>query len=362
MASTYTRANSPWIWIRYKTAHGKWCAKATKYRKDNLGDQRQAKLLARKQSEIEATQRPNDKQEQFDYWVVAWIKATYEHRENETCNKFLRCWRHIAQFLEKVEVTHPRQITYNHAWAYREHREKLGRQLNTIIHEMKVFALVMKQAVRRGWADKNPFEKLGWKRTTPKRSPAWTDEQIACVASVISEAPHWMQCTFWLGLYQAARLRQSSIPLSAIDWERSRIYWPGNRVKGGEPFAQEIDKRCRHHLLALVKKREGKTTLCDMPWDPSLQWRKFLDKINKDLLKNLSHHGLRRTWISRAALNGVPQAAAKAFAHHDSSMVHEIYQEVSPAAAAHYLDAVALPSFEEIQKPSLEASRDNGEE
>jgi hypothetical protein len=55
MASIYHKNCSPVIWIRYKNEEDKWKGKPTQYRWNNFGEVRQAKLLARKQTEIEQT-------------------------------------------------------------------------------------------------------------------------------------------------------------------------------------------------------------------------------------------------------------------------------------------------------------------
>ena len=69
MASLYTRSRSPFFWIRFKDEAGKWQGKATGYRRDNLGDARQAKLLARRMTEEERQRRPHGHGEAFEHWV-----------------------------------------------------------------------------------------------------------------------------------------------------------------------------------------------------------------------------------------------------------------------------------------------------
>jgi hypothetical protein len=61
-------------------------------------------------------------------------------------------------------------------------------------------------------------------------------------------------------------------------------------------------------VLAKVVEHRRKlacTTLCDLPKLPSLEMRRFLDTLLPiDAgFKNLSHHGLRTSWITKAALN-----------------------------------------------------------
>ena len=58
MASTYRRADFPFIWIRYKSDSGVWKSANTGYRQDNIGDQKQAELLAKRKSLEEMANKP----------------------------------------------------------------------------------------------------------------------------------------------------------------------------------------------------------------------------------------------------------------------------------------------------------------
>jgi integrase len=83
----------------------------------------------------------------------------------------------------------------------------------------------------------------------------------------------------------------------------------------------------------------GKSMLCEIPLLPSVEWRKFLDELG---LQHLVHHGLRATWITRAALAGVPESLAKRFVNHASSQVYVIYQKITAIDLMPMLDALAL--------------------
>jgi hypothetical protein len=47
MAGTYRCPDSPFIWIRYKSDSGAWKSANTEHRQDNIGDRKQAELLAK---------------------------------------------------------------------------------------------------------------------------------------------------------------------------------------------------------------------------------------------------------------------------------------------------------------------------
>jgi integrase len=189
---------------------------------------------------------------------------------------------------------------------------------------------------------------MGLKRTPTKEKKPWLPEQVQTVADAIGAQADWMQASFILGYYQAARLRQCEVPLKDIDLQRRRItYWRTLKgrplTKGNKPFSQPIAKAAIPLLRALIERRRkaGHADLCTIPVLPSVEWRRFLDSLG---LKEISHHGLRVTWITQAALSRrkISREEAKAFVNHGSTAVHEIYQRLNADDVAHVADALGL--------------------
>jgi len=87
------------------------------------------------------------------------------------------------------------------------------------------------------------------------------------------------------------------------------------------------------------RKASGKKTLSDIPTGakgskqkpPSVQWREYLDSLG---IFDVSHHDLRRTWVTKAALAGIPEAIACRFSNHSSLTVHRIYQRFTTSDVA----------------------------
>jgi integrase len=233
-------------------------------------------------------------------------------------------------------------------WRKRNGTKKLcsngGNGRNTAINEIKFLAQVLDEAVEREYVQKNVARKLGIKKEAPSEKFAWSNGEVAIVAKALEERDKygWMHVTFLMGLYQAVRLRQAQIPISRIDFRRRIIDYPSGNVKGGKGYSQPIDVAFFPILQDLVEHRKslGKATLCDLPkFGPSIEWRTFLDGLG---LKHLVHHGLRATWITNAALAGVPESLAKRFVNHASSQVHAIYQKITATDLMPMLDALAL--------------------
>jgi integrase len=408
MASTFTRPDSPFVWLRFKEKDAagvwKWRSRKTGYRKDNFGDRRQAEELAKDVSrdariaaaseEVDRAEASEDsggadglggtegavdgaraggagrsggagggsgrsgRSDHWDDWVDKWLVDTYGAAKTQTLTVYQRYWRRFRPWLLAEKVTGPRQVTFNLALRYKLMRERNETGVNTIIHELKFLGVVMNEAIRRGFAAHNPCQKMGLKRAPQKGKDPWTVAQVAAVAERIHEQPDWMQATFILGLYQAARLRQCEVPLADIDLERRRItYWrtvAGRPlVKGNKPFTQPLAEAALPLLGDLMARRRagGYESLCDIPACPSLEWRVFLDSLG---FANISHHGLRATWITRAALNRdrVSREEAMRFVNHGSTSVHALYQRLNADDVSRVADALGLPVFQPVKAPS----------
>jgi len=113
--------------------------------------------------------------------------------------------------------------------AYVGWREKHGGGRNSAALELRIFGLVVDEAIRRQMTERNPARNLRIKQTPPKEKSVWNDAELATVDTALV-APRtkygWMRASFLLGRFQASRLGQSVVPLSAIDLQRSVIHWP----------------------------------------------------------------------------------------------------------------------------------------
>ena len=109
-----------------------------------------------------------------------------------------------------------------------------------------------------------------------------------------------------------------------MDLDRNTICYPAALVKTAADFAQPVDPRFAPILKGLIAEAvwAGDATICAVPWDASLRFRSVFKKLK---LTHLCHHGMRSTWITRAAIAGVKEAEAMAFVFHSSRKVHAVY-------------------------------------
>lgn len=346
MASVYRKGESDIIWVRYKDAEGKWKGKATGYRWSNAGDVRQAGLVVRRLSEEEAAARAAGSQSDrvLDDWVLPWIIGTYAGGSANTLTNYKRLWRTLSKWRKLRNINVAAQIRREHAMEYLQWRMKSAGK-NQAISELKFLSMVLKEAKGRGHIAENPLTKLGLKKTPQAEKLLWQDHHLVKAAKYLEKhGKHWMVCAFYFGVYQAARLRQCQVPISAIDFEAGVIHYPAACVKGRTGFSQPIDPRFIPKLQQLVDYAHGHQKdgmLCTLPWDASLQFRHAFDAAR---LPGLCHHGLRATWITRAASAGVSESLAMAFCHHESREVHRIYKQLTSVAVAHVPALLSLPS------------------
>ena len=98
-------------------------------------------------------------------------------------------------------------------------------------------------------------------------------------------------------------------------------------MKKGRPHSQPIDPKFLPVLTEIVAHRRKltKATLADLPLLRGVEMREFLDGLlDQDAgFSQLSHHGLRTTWITRAALSEgkITETFAKRFVDHASTEI-----------------------------------------
>jgi hypothetical protein len=352
--------------MRFLDDAGEWQGKPTSYKKDNIGDQRQAKLLARRKSELEAARRTVCGMQLAD-WVLPWLIAKYGKNGTTTLDVYKRMWRALQRYHAEHKIKTAPQISRGFIMSYLAWRMENGAGRNQAIDEIKFMGMIVDEAILLGHCSANPIRKPGLKKNATKGKEIWTDEQyIEVEKHILKTKCHWQQCSFYFGKFQACRLRQCQVPLRCIRFDLNTIQYPDIVVKGGEAYAQPIDPRFRPILERLVEnaKAQGLRVLCEIPWDASLRWRVTLDRCG---FEDICHHGLRASWITRAAENRVSESEAMAFCHHKDREVHRIYKKVSVAAIAHVPAAVPFPGepsrpLGPLASDSARASSSNAEE
>jgi integrase len=345
MASVYRRKNSKVWYIKYKTADGKWKDKSTGLRIDDISQTATAKRLEKAKTLEEVSLRPMRSGADWDAWVANWISERWGHKPvGRTIKLYTSAWKHLQVYFKEVDVRTPLAVSREHLSQYIPWRSRHGGGRNVAIYELRFLGAVLDEAINRGFVERNVSRGLRPHKEKQTEKSAWTDAEIANVGSAVEELDRygWMRVTLLLGLFQACRIGQCAVPLADIDLSAPTLTY--SSTKGDRPFTHSIDQRVLSAIADIVRYRQsaGASTLCDLPYMCSVHWRILLDCLN---LPHLSHHGLRVTWITRAARAGVPENIAMRFVNHSSTAVHQIYQKLSVGDVAESLSKISMPEL-----------------
>lgn len=337
-ASLYKRAGSPFFWLKPK--NGK--ARSTKLRHAVVGEARQAHDLKERESakERQAFTEP----ERWDRWVTKYIQERYEDSP-KSLRRYGQRWKAIRSFLGRHGVLYPKQLTFEVASRYLEWRRAGDRDYgvyavarNTAIYEVKFLGLLMRRAINFGYATSNPCAAMGLKKTKPQPKPEFTDAELNLVWREIQTEAEWMRVAFEISLYTGCRLNETAVPLDCVDLKRKFIHFPD--TKGDRPFTVPM----RDELVPLFRRllAEGRPVACVHHSHPSLEFRRFFDRIKLD---KHTFHCCRVSFISRGARAGVPISEMLRLVNHASHEIHRVYQRFQPEDLRRALDKLELPAL-----------------
>lgn len=349
MASVYYRKDSTMIWVRLKK-NGKWKGERTAWKVGDRAGEKKARQFAAQKSLEELAQATQTVSGNFSDWVEVWLLEQYGARKTKTYSIYTQQWERLSQWLEEKGLKHPLDITRECLSEYKEWRKprpgvrRKGAGMNTIIAEVRTLGRLLKEASIRGYCDKIVTRDLGWEPDERREFAPWTDAEIETALKAsknLTEKRKWIRPALILGIYQAARSGQCEVPLTAFDFEQGMIFWPKSVMKGKrKDWVQPMDPRAALLLKPIVEERsrQKKRTLADRPPLYALDMRRWLDQLGIPKVA----HGLRSTWITKAALAGVPQAVAMAYVHHSGEAVHRLYQRIKPSQSAEFLSQISF--------------------
>jgi integrase len=349
MASLYTKQRSPFWFIQYVDSGGIRRNKSTGLRRDNPTETLQARTL---RAEMEAKELSRSgatiSSVPWDTWVPRFLDRHCE--SDKTLARYKDAWRWLAFWLLKKHLHSPRAITYASAIEYIEwrtsYKKKSGKTVgkNTAILEVKIFALIMGEAVRLGHADANPLASLKLRREKAAQKPEISDSEIKIIREALKGESEWMPTAFDISLHTGCRLQETRLPLSCVDLQESKITFPS--PKGGEERAFSIPMPSALRSMFEDMKAAKKEFTLEFPFQPSRKWQQFFAKVK---MPHLCFHCLRVTFVNRLRRAGVPREAAMRLVNHSSELVHNIYQREKVDDVMQWKDAVQFSIFEELK-------------
>jgi integrase len=328
MASIYRRDRSPYWWIKFRDPGGKIRYESTGCRIGIGSETAKARQLKAKRTQEEADTARVSNTEYFDRWVVAFLETRYARKAN-TLTKYRQAWNAISTFLESKDVRRPRQLKREHVIDYLKWRQHPPKDsgfrptcLNSALLDIRIWRIIMFEAIAREFASVNPCSKLGITPDRPKDKEEITPKEEALIREKLKAQPAWMSTAFEIAIRQGCRFSETCLPLKDVNTRTNEITFT---IKGG-----------RRHTTALVPalrplftkmKKEGKEMTYEMPAQRARNWHRFFRRIG---LPHLSFHCTRVTVITRLARAGVPEQKAMRFLGHATLEVHRIYQKLKP--------------------------------
>lgn len=346
MASLYQRPRSKFWWIKFKDSTGRTRRKSTKLRWDSAADTKKANLERNRRELTELGQHCGDEAQKWGKWAESFLAL---HYDKLTLRSYSFCWRNLSAFLRAKDKPFPSQLTYADCGEYVVWRTagdaKNGIRpggRNTALCELKVLAILAKEAARRGYIPSNPVVNIGIRREKPKEKIEITPEHLQLIHARLADEPEWMMTSFIIALYTGCRITETRIEIATcVDLERRQLRFAD--PKGGTDRAFTVPMR--DELIPLFTRliASGAAWTYEPQRLASLQWCKFFRRIG---LPQYSFHCLRVTFISRGARAGVDERAMRRLVNHADSTIHKLYQRFTTDDLRGPLFAIPLPSLE----------------
>jgi len=349
MASLYRRLRSPFWWVQFIDKHDDRKNRSTGLRADSPKDTAAARRML---GEIESGEilrgRGPGAGGQVDSargwsWVDPWLRS--RSCDELTRTNYVQQWEWISLFLSARKISGPDDVRYSNArelleWR-KNYRKRTGKSVshNTALQNVKLFSLIMAEAVRMELCKANPIVKTGLKREDAAEKPEITSDEFAVILPALEAEPEWMLTSFLIAMHTGCRLRETVIPMDCIDFERRIIFFP--TPKGGKKRAFSVPMPLP--LLPLFERliKARRTVTCELPFQPSRQWQHFFRRFG---LSHLCFHCTRVTFITSLARREVPLSAAMRMVNHSSMLIHRVYQRLAVDDLRAWATGLSLPA------------------
>lgn len=338
MASFYMRKDSPYFWIRFRTAAGKWKSKSSGIKHGSTNAKARVARITMEMTgreQIEAGEAGAS----FACWVAKWM--AYKYQNPKTLHRYQNAWTAIEDFMRRRRIEHPGEVTYEvcHDFLrWRSDRELAAEEdrravtWNTALTEVRVMGAVMQEAVRRGYVSANPTARLGVARRDTKQKREITEEEIRVIEAGLENAPEWMRDSWKIYMFQGCRMAEVEVPLDRVDHASGAITF---KLKGGRMHTTAMHRQVGE--IARRRASEGEKLLVKLPKSPSKDWIKFFRSVG---IEGISIHCTRITAITRLARAGLSEVQTMEYIGHCSAEVHAIYRRFRACDLRHVGEAL----------------------
>jgi integrase len=347
MASLFRKPDSQFWWIKFRDpASGEIVRQSTKLRHGINAETRRAREMEAQRTLAE-TQAPRSKQrDRWHEWVPEYLDVKYATAK-ATRVRYEAIRQNLEAFFREHGITVPRQLSRDHCFRFLAWRQKPQRGLrkarhNTVLMELKILGLIMREAVRRGFAPVNPCDDMDLHKAPPREKPELSAAQLAMISRAIdadkSAYRLLLRRSFDLARFQGCRLNETWLnPQSdvfedadadgTLRWKiRFRI--KRNRVHTAPLHPDLVPLFQRLRAEGATETYPRVAGFADLS-KASRIWSDFFRRTGlRRQIPGLSFHCLRVTLVTQFARAGVPESQAMRFIGHASQTVHRQYQKL----------------------------------
>lgn len=352
MASLRKLSRSPYWYVRYRDVEtARWKDECLKLRHDSEKDTRAARREVIKRSSEEGMMGPV-RGEDFAAWVPGYISAHYTNARS--AKRYSHVWERLDEWLRGKRIRHPRELKYQHAGEYMAEREAAGAAHNTARMEVKFLSFVMREAIRREFADRNSIALARITLAAPKEKKELSDTDIQAAREAFKGEAAWMGRVFEILLHLGCRFAEASIPWERVDFKAGTIQIEDSKRREGDPkklFLAPMGEQLAAYLKPLAKKRERTVP----PLTGEMNFR-FNYRLKQAC--GATSHSCRVSFISRCHRAGLSETEAMRLVNHSTRMVHRIYSRMSIDDARRAMLRVPAPPppLQENTAPSAASS------
>jgi len=285
--------------------------------------------------------------ESLDAVSVAEAIAAYrdfllaEGRAAKTMTKYEKVFERVVELAGERKVRDLSGIDLKFVDAFRRMRVDAGAAPKTHYTEAVVIRQLVNFALSRDMITIDPLKRLKLKKPKPTPQPCWTHEQVA---AILAASPAEVKAAFTLlaelGIRfgELAWLTPEDVELATnVVRIRPKEGW---KPKTGDQRAIPLSPLVLEVLELLPKRWKWLVTMPPSKQSPQLgrQWteRRLLAALKK-VLKQLhlpgKLHTFRHTFISNAAMNGVPEAVIREWVGHVDEQILRHYTHVHSEAS-----------------------------
>lgn len=337
MASLFKMSGKPFWYLRHKVG-GDWKKSSTGLRHDDPNETAKAQEL---RALAEAKEYRESPAVSVGWgWVEPFLSTS--GIAPRSVERYTGAWRWVMMFLaeQRIDV---HGVRYAHVSEYIDWRvgrkKKTGKRAgrNTAIQEVKILAMVMNEAVRRGLVTANPLVALKLRRDEVPKKRVFTDEEIDRCRVALAGCPEWMGVAFEISLCTGCRLRETRIPMDCIDLDGDTPAITFPAPKGGAKAAFSVPIPSKLVPMFQKMKKDGRThTIEAFPFQPSRRWQQFFQVLG---IEGVCFHCLRATKVTLMRRQGVPREAAMRLVNHSSELIHQLYDRHRVQDLAKWADA-----------------------